>query len=235
MAETNDLSRAMIGFISGFYEGGGRTGYQAEMLIRGEERVFDASKEAYDYRYTTEFFPYPCLGEVLFMPQFDRYGVLTHFVSVNDITVPDNPVKTGLVMGTYAMFQKKITEDTPRFGQILKIEGDTVTLTDYDRRKANGDIFASVYGGAMPAPRDGMSFKLARDTVFHLWDWGTALTPFHKCTREEAEANRFVTRFSIGKPEDYAKCYWIGFYSTRGDESVCDLVKCFWNKAPGWE
>lgn len=234
MPETYDLSKAMVGFISGFYEGGGRTGYQVEMLIRGEERVFDAHKQAYDFRDTTEFFPYPCLGEVLFMPQFDNYGLLTHFVNVNNIADAGNPVKTGLVMGTYAMFQKKITEDTPTFGQILRIDGDTVTLFDYDRFKADGSIFSSTHGGAMPEPRDGMSFRLAHDTVFHLWDWGEALTPFCKCSREEAEANRFVTRFSIGKAEDHAKCYWIGFYSTRGDETVCDLVKCFWNKPPGW-
>lgn len=237
-----DLSKEYIGFISNFYEGGS-TGYQVEVLIRGKEVVFDATREAYDMKDTTEFFPYPCLGEVLFILQVDDAGILTGYVNVNDIKAEDNPVQTGLVMGTYAMFQKQMTEDTPAFGEILKIEDDTVTLTRFDEYRPSGPdirvviedtICHCTYGGSMPRPKDGMNFKLAKDVVIYCWDWSTALIPFCKCTREEAASNKFVTRFSVGTIEDIYRAYWVGFYSTKGNENECDIVKAFPNKIPGF-
>ena len=242
MSNNYDLSKELIGFISNFYEGGS-TGYRVEVLIHGKEVVFDATKEAFDFRDTTEFFPYPCLGEVLFLLNVNEDNILTGYQNVNDILAKDNPVKTGLVMGTMRMFQKKLTENTPTFGKILKIENNVVTLTHFDEYRPSGldvrevmeDVICHVtYGGSMPKPKTGMSFRLAEDTVIYVWDWGTALVPFCKCTREEAKAYKFVTRFSLGTVEDIYRSYWVGFYSTRGDESVCDLIKCFPNKVPGF-
>ena len=230
-----DVGAAFIGTILGFDEKPGRTGYQVIMYLRGEERVLDVTREAYQIRWTTEYFPYPVLGEVVFMLQFDNNGIVTGFVDVNDISSGKGPIKTGLVMGTCRMFKKKILEDTPTFGEILSIEGDTVTLVNFDKYRANGEIAHCVYGGAMPEPRDGMQFKLAKDVNVYTWDWASALVPFCRCTREEAEANHFVSRFSLGKPEDILKnCYWVNFYSTRGNEEEIDFIKCFLNKAPGW-
>ena len=42
-----DLSRATIGFFSGFEEGEGRTGYRVKALVRGVEYTWDAVKEVY--------------------------------------------------------------------------------------------------------------------------------------------------------------------------------------------
>jgi hypothetical protein len=40
----------------------------------------------------------------------------------------------------------------------------------------------------------------------------------------------------VGSLDDIKKnCYWVGFYSTRGNENECDLIKCFLNAPPGWE
>jgi len=242
LSNSYDISKELIGFISNFYEGGS-TGYRVEVLIRGKEVVFDATKEAYDIKDTTEFFPYPCLGEVLFLFKVNEDNILTGYQNVNDILAKDNPVKTGLVMGTMRMFQKKLTENTPNFGKILKIENNVVTLTHFDEYRPSGldirevmedDICHVTYGGSMPKPKTGMSFRLAEDTVIYVWDWSTALVPFCKCTREEAKANKFVTRFSLGTVEDIYRSYWLGFYSTQGAESVCDLIKCFPNKVPGF-
>ena len=232
--KTFDLSRSLVGTIIGFEEGAGRTGYRVHMLIRGKEQAFDATEEVYKIKDTTEFFPYPCLGEVLFMPQFDSEGILTYFVNVNDITTPENPVKTGLVMGTYAMFKKKIDENTPKFGDIVELCENGLRLKNYDALAADGTICHSVYGGAI-TPHDGLVIPLAPDADIYSWDWSSALAPFCRCTREEAAAKKFVTRMSVGKREDILDSYWVGFYSTRGDDRVCDLVKCFKNKAPGWE
>lgn len=242
MSNNYDLSEELIGFISNFYEGGS-TGYQVEVLIRGKEVVFDATKDAYDIKDTTEFFPYPCLGEILFLLKINKDNILTGYVNVNDLMAKDNPVQTGLVMGTYAMFQKQLTESTPAFGEILKIENNTVTLKCFDEYRPSGtdtrDVMEDVichctYGGAMPEPKDGMSFKLAEDTVIHVWDWSMALVPFFKCTREEAIANKFLTRFSVGSLEDIYRAYWVGFYSTKGNENECDIIKAFPNKIPGF-
>jgi len=242
MNDSYDLSKERIGFISSFYEGGS-TGYRVEVLIRGQEVVFDATKEAYDIKDTTEFFPYPCLGEVLFLLKVNKDNVLTGYVNVNDILAKDNPVKTGLVMGTYAMFKKQLTDSTPAFSDILQVENDTVTLTCFDEYRPSGPDIRDVkedtichctYGGSMPRPKDGMSFKLAKDTVIYCWDWSTALVPFCKCTREEARANKFVDRFSLGTVEDIYRSYWLGFYSTKGNENECDIIKAFPNKIPGF-
>jgi hypothetical protein len=230
-----DVGAALIGVIAGFDTKPGRTGYQVNMLFRGEERWFDVTEEAYQIRFTTAYFPYPVLGEVVFMLEFDSRGIVTKFIDVNDISDGKGPIKTGLVMGTCRMFKKKILSDTPTFGDILDIQGDTVFFKDIDRYKANGELAHCVYGGAMPEPHDGGSFKLAKDVNVYVWDWASALGPFRRCTREEAEALKFVSRFSIGSTADILKnCYWINFYSTRGNEEQIDFIKCFLNKEPGW-
>jgi len=235
IAKNLDLTKSVVGTIIGFEEGVGRTGYRVSMLVRGQERTFDATEEAFLIRDTTEFFPYPCLGEVLFLAQFNEEGILHYFVNVNDITVPTNPVQTGLVLGTYAMFKKKIDENTPKFQRILHLEDDEVVLCDdFEELVADGTIFSMIHGGTI-VPGNGYRFKLAPDADFYTWDWSTSLAPFCRCSREEAEEKRFVTRMQVGCREDIPDCYWVGFYSTRGDDSVCDLVKCFKNKAPGWE
>ena len=103
-----------------------------------------------------------------------------------------------------------------RVGDILRIEGDTVTFTDFDRYASAGAIAHSAHGGAIPAPADGLSFKLAPDADVYTWDWTTSLAPFSRCSREEAKAKRFTTRAWPGSREDIKKnCYWVGIYSTR--------------------
>lgn len=240
---TNVLSNSIIGFISGFEEGAGQTGYQVKALIRGLEHTFDAAKEAYDIRYTEVYFPYPCIGEILFLFRFDEDGILTELQDVNDFTAEGNPVKTGLSMGTMRMFEKKLTEQTPSFGQILKFEGNRVIFEHFDEYRPSGSacgevmsdtVCALTYGGNMPVPHDGVSFRLAPDCVIYCWDWATALHPFCKCSREQAREWKFVEKFSLGTKEDIKRSYWVGFFSTRGDENVIDLIKCFPNRAPGW-
>ena len=227
---------AFIGVILGFDEKpSSRTGYQVTMYLRGEERVLDVTEEAYQIRWTERYFPYPVLGEVIFMLKFDENGIVTEFVDINDISEGKSPIKTGLVMGTCCMFRKPILEDTPTFGDILSIEGDTVTLVNFDKYIENGEIGHCVYGGAMPEPHDGVSFKLAKDVNVYHWDWSSADSVFHRCSREEARAQHVVERFTLGTPEDILKkCYWVSFLSTRGNENEIDFIKCFWNRAPGW-
>lgn len=239
----SELANSVVGFISGFEEGKGRTGYQVKALVRGLEHTFDATKEAYDIRYTDRYFPYPCLGEILFLFHFDADGILTEPEDVNNLLAENNPVKTGLSMGTMRMFQKKLTEDTPPMGKIFRFEGNRVIFEHFDEYRPSGPacgevmsdvICALTYGGNMPEPHDGVSFRLAPDCVIYVWDWGTALHPFCKCSREQAREWKFVEKFSLGTIEDIKRAYWVGFFSTRGNEDEIDLIKCFPNKVPGW-
>jgi hypothetical protein len=211
------------------------TGYRVELLVRDEVLEFDTVREVYELQFSPEFFPYPCLGEIDFDVSFDDNGVITG-MKIMDLDAAGCPIKTVLKMGTYAMFDVQITDDTPRVGDILKIEDGTVILYDYEKAKADQKIVRVIRAGAMPELHDGLQIKLAPDVVVYTWDWGSALAPFSRCTREEAEARRFVTHFSVGSLDDIEKnCYWINFYSTLGDESTCDIVKVFLNKKPGWE
>lgn len=230
------IGSAFVGLIIGFDENpSGRTGYQIKMYIRGEERTLDITKEAYQIRWTTRYFPYPVLGEVVFMLRFDTNGIVTDVIDINDISEGKSPIKTGLVMGTCCMFRKPIKLDTPTFGDILDIDNNVVTLKHFDANLANGEIGHCVYGGAMPEPHDGVSFRLAKDVNVYVWDWSSALGPFRRCTREEAKALHFVERFRLGTVQDILKnCYWVSFLSTRGNEEEIDFIKCFQNKAPGW-
>jgi hypothetical protein len=237
MSATYDLADSTIGLIIGFEESpSSKTGFRIKLLVRSVERTFDAAKAVYDIQFSDDYFPYPCLGEVLFLVVVDAEGVVTELINVNNILAEANPIKTGFVMGTYKMFEVKITEATPRVIDILKIEGCTVTLTDFDRYSSGGAIAYSAHGGTIPAPADGVSFGLAPDVDVCTWDWTTSLAPFSRCSREEAKTKRFVTRASVGSLQDVVKnCYWVGFYSTRGNEAECDLIKCFLNGPPGWE
>jgi hypothetical protein len=78
-----------------------------------------------------------------------------------------------------------------------------------------------------------IGFHLAPDVNVYPWDWAISLAPFSRCSREEAKARRFVTRASVGSIKK--NCYRVGFYSTRGNEKECDLIKCFLNVPPGGE
>jgi len=238
-----NLINTVIGFISGFDEGKGRTGYQVKALVRGFEHIFDAEKTVYDLKDTDKYFPYPCLGEILFLFKFNDDGILIDAEDVNDLTRPDNPVKTGLSMGTMRMFQKQLTPETPPFGEILEFEGNRVRFKKFNEYRPSGPacgevmadtICALTYSGNMPVPGDGVSFKLAPDCVIYVWDWGTALHPFCKCSREQAKEWNFVEHFSNGSIEDIKRAYWVGFFSTRGNEDEIDVIKCFPNKVPGW-
>ena len=211
------------------------TGYRVELLVRDEVLEFDTVREVYELQFSPEFFPYPCLGEIDFKVSFDDSGVVTGMKRMN-LYDEGCPVRTGMTIGTYAMFKVHITDDTPRIGEILKIEDRTVTLYGYEKAKAAHKIVTEIHAGAIPELHDGLQIKLAPDVVVYTWDWSSALVPFSRCTREEAEARRYVKHFSVGSLDDATKnCYWINFYSTRGDESVCDIVKVFLNKKPGWE
>jgi hypothetical protein len=238
-----DLSKSTIGFVSGFEEGKGRTDYQIKVLIRGLEHTFDATKETYEIRYTDKYFPYPCLGEILFLLKFDEKGILIELQDVNDLTEPDSIIKTGISMGTTRMFKKQITEDTPSFGDILKFKDSKIIFEHFDEYNQSGKkigenmddtICALTYGGNIPKLHDGATLTMAPDCVIYYWDWGTATHPFCICSREQAKEWKFVEKFSVGSIDDIKKSYWIGMFSTRGNENVIDLIKCFPNKVPGW-
>ena len=239
-----DLSRATIGFFSKFEEGVGRTGYRVSALVRGVEYTWDAVKEVYDLQFTKEYFPYPCIGEILFLFNFDEDGIVVSVQDVNDCDDPKNPVQTSLSMGTMRMFAKKLTPETPTFGELLHFEGNKVIFDRYDEYNQSGkttsgenmdDTICALYvGGNIPELHNGTVLNLAPDTVIYCWDWGTATHPFCICDREQAKAWNFVEHFSLGTIEDVKRAYWVGFFSTRGDENVIDLIKCFPNKAPGW-
>ncbi|MGN0735038.1 MAG: hypothetical protein ACI4LP_04380 [Anaerovoracaceae bacterium] len=240
---TVDLSKCVIGFVSGFEEGKGRTGYQVKVLVRGLEHTFDATREVYEIRYTDKYFPYPCLGEILFLLHFDEKGILVELEDVNDLTDPDRKVKTGISMGTTRMFQKKITEDTLTFGDILKFEDNKIIFEHFDENNQSGKdmgenmedtICALTYGGNIKKPYNGMELTMAPDCIIYFWDWSTATHPFCICSREQAKEWNFVEKFSLGTVEDIKRAYWLGMFSTRGDESKIDLIKCFPNKVPGW-
>lgn len=232
-----DLATALIGLITGFEESAAsKTGFRVSMLLRGAERTFDVAKRAYDLQFSADYFPYPPIGERLFLAVTDGGGTVTGLVDVNDFLKENNPIRTACMVGTYKMFEVKITETTPRVGDLLKIEGRHLTFTDFDKYASAGAVAHFSHGGNFPRPADGLSFRLAFDTNVCTWDWTTSLAPFSRCSREEARARRFPTRASAGSLEDLAKnCYWAGFYSTRGNEDECDLVKCFLNAPPGWE
>jgi hypothetical protein len=232
-----NLADSIIGTIIGFEKSSdSKTGCRIKMLVKGIETIFDAVEEVYNIQFSTEFFPYPCLGEIIFLAVADDKSVVTELVNANNILAENNPIKTGYVMGTYRMFEVKITDKTPRVSDILNIEGNTVTFTNFNKYAAEGAICHSVNGGTIPPAADGVSFRLAPDVNVYTWDWTTGLAPFSRCSREEAKAKRFVTRASAGSLNDIKKsCYWVGFYSTRGNENECDLIKCFLNAPPGWE
>ena len=225
-----------IGLITGFDKGPSiRTGFQMKMLVRGIEKALDCTEEIYNIQFSDEFFPYPCLGEMLFWAVADKNGVVTKLERANNLEEENNPIKTYFVIGTYRMFVVKITDQTPRIGEILSVSGNTVTFTRYDKFAAEGKIHHSVYGGAVPKPADGVSFTLSPNVILYKWDWTNALAPFSRCSREEAAAKKFVTKATIGTLEDIKKnCYWLGFYSISGTDE-CDLIKCFLNAPPGWE
>jgi hypothetical protein len=232
-----NLAESIVGLIIGFEKNSdSKTGFRIKMLVKGAEMTFDAAEEVYNIQFSDEFFPYPCLGEIIFLAATDDKGVVTELVNVNNILAKNNPIQTGYVMGTCRMFEVKITNKTPRVSDILTLRGNTVTFTNFNKYAAEGAICHSVNGGTIPPAADGVSFKLAPDVNVYTWDWTTSLVPFSRCSREEAKARRFVTRFLVGSLDDIQKnCYWVGFYSTRGNENECDLIKCFLNAPPGWE
>jgi hypothetical protein len=232
-----DLATAPIGLITGFAPStASQTGFRVSMLLRGVERTFDVVRSAYDLQFSDAYFPYPPIGERLFLARVDERGCVSDLVDVNDFLKEGNPIRTACMLGTYKMFEVPITAATPRVGDLVKIEGRRIVFTDYDRCFAAGAIAHCSYGGKFPPPADGTSFPLAADADVYTWDWTTSLAPFSRCTREESTAKRFPTRAYLGSLKDLGKnCYWAGFYSTRGNEDECDLVKCFLNRPPGWE
>lgn len=228
-----DKTKCKFGFVSKLYEGVGRTGYQMDMLFHNGKQTFDITKDTYDYCDERMYGQYPCLGEYFYMPLFDENGIVTQVVYVNDYWEPDNLFQTGLAIGTYAMFKYQITPETPKTGEFISLDGDTVLFTKLNHYLANGAIKSINYGG-IPEPKDGLALKLAPDAVIYTWDWRKSKVPFHRCSKEEAIANDFVTSFDLGVREDILDSYWVTFCSVRGDDSVIDLVKCYKNDVPGW-
>ena len=230
-------NETFIGPITGFEESGdSKTGYRVSFYVEGIEKTYDAVKEVYDIQFSDDFFPYPVLGELLFQAILDQDGVIEKLINCTGVENPDNPIKSCFVMGQMRMFQNKLTEDAPRAADILSIKDNLVTFTNYEKYIESGQIHFSVSTGAMPDPANGVSFKIAPDIKVYTWDWTTSLVPFGKCTREEAVERQYRERFELGSLDDIMKnCFWVGFYSTRGDEEICDLVKCFLNEVPGWE
>ena len=238
MEKTYDLSKCVIGPIVGFAERpDSRTGYQITMLVRGMEHTFDVTKEAYSVKYSDEFRQYPQIGEIQFIAAgFDSDGILTELGFAFRLGREENHIKTKCVIGTYRMFEAKITDETPVMRDFLTLEGNTVTLTDFDKYQQAGLIKLTRCGGSIPVLKDGVSFRLAPDTVVYTWDWTKAKRPFARCSAGEAIARAFPTRFYPGAREDIMKnCYFIGFHSTRGDEDVIDMIECYLNGPPGWE
>jgi len=100
------LADSIIGLIIGFEKSpDSKTGFRIKLLVKGVETTFDAAEEVYTIQFSDEFFPYPCLGEVIFLAVTDNRGVVTELVNVNNILAKDNPIQTGYVMGTYKMLR----------------------------------------------------------------------------------------------------------------------------------
>ncbi|MCE5253017.1 MAG: hypothetical protein LLG45_02215, partial [Actinomycetia bacterium] len=55
----------LVGLVTGLEtSASSTTGFQIKMLLRGVERTLDAVRAVYDLRFSDQYFPYPCLGEV---------------------------------------------------------------------------------------------------------------------------------------------------------------------------
>ena len=226
-----------IGLITGFYETPeSPTGYRMTMFVRSREKTYDVAESVWRLQFAPEYNPYPCLGEYFFSPVFDERGVVVRLVDVNDIHAAGNPIKTGLSIGTYAMFRVPITDGTPSIDMYLTAGGGCLTINGLEDADKRGLLTNLVYGGEISSVSDGTCIRLAEDADVYTWDWRKAKQPFARCSREEAKKRGYVTRFSLGSLDDLTcGCYWFSVYSTRGDESVCDMVNIFLNAPPGWE
>ncbi|WP_269478300.1 hypothetical protein [Hominibacterium faecale] len=228
-----DKSINKIGFVTEIFKDQGRTGYQIQMLIRSKEYMFDTEKDVYDFIDAGRYGQYPSIVEFLYMPIFDENGIVKQLIMADTFENENGLLQTHIEFGTYAMFKYKISDETLKTGDFFTIEGNTLTFDKFDENKDK--LVYLEYGGSVPAPKNGMSLKLAPDVDVYIWDWRKALKPFSiSCTREEAIANKFVTRFQVGQLEDIKLGHWIDLVSARGDESVIDTIVCFINKAPGW-
>ncbi|MBQ8563678.1 MAG: hypothetical protein IJ443_07295, partial [Firmicutes bacterium] len=180
-------------------------------------------------------------GEGIFMPLFDEKGILVEMEDVNNMA-GEGVIPMGISMGTMRMFQKKLTPETPAFGEILDFVDNKVVFkkftefnqSDKDMGENMDDTICAMLYRGMPKPYTGMELTLAPDCVIYFWDWSVATKPFHICSREQAKEYKFVEKFELGTIEDIKRSYWVGMFSTRGEEGVIDLIKCFPNKAPGW-
>lgn len=233
----NSVGDLEIGLITGFSEASDSpTGYRMSMYVRSREKYYNVSESVWRLQFSPDYNPYPCLGEYFFSPVYDESGTVVRLVDVNDIYADGNPIKTGLSVGTYAMFRVPITTLTPTVGSYLSFSEGCIRINGLELAQSRRLLTNLVYGGAISSVSDGVCIRLASDADVYTWDWRKAKQPFARCSREEAARRGYVTRFSLGSIEDMKNdCYWFSMYSTRGDESVCDMVNIFLNSAPGWQ
>lgn len=210
--------------------------YRLDMLIRSKLQSFRCTEEVYSYIQDGLYGHYPSVAEMFYMPVFDETGTVIQLMQADHFQNEKAcMVDTSFGLSTYAMMRYPITEKTPTVGEFFTLEGSVIRMAeDFNERK--GELVYLEYEGAIPEPRSNMMFKMADDFDIYTWDWSQALAPFTtNCSAEYARENQYVTHFSVGKPEDLGKSYWIWFGSLRGDDSVIDTVCCFLNKAPGWQ
>lgn len=229
-----DKSKCKVGVVTEIYKGEGKTGYQIQMLIRGKEYIYDVLEDIYDEIDKGRYGRYPCITEYLYIPVFNEDGVVQQLL-IDDYSdrYENGLFETHLEFGTYAMFKYLLTEDAPKGSDLFRIEGNKLIFHGLSKHKDR--IIALSYSGAMPEPKDSMTLKLADDLVVYVWDWSQALKPFSiTCTREEAIANKFVTRFQVGTKEDINDGHWIDLVCTRENEKEIDTAIVFKNVPPGW-
>lgn len=231
-----DLTQCIVGPIVGFFEDkDSKTGFQVKMLVRDDEKLFDITEEAYQIKYAKEYATYPCIGEVIWLPTFNKDNVIIELDYARKSVRKENAVNTVCIISTSKAFKVKITDKTPQLKDLIKIEGDKVTFSGLDANIKNGYVSVATRAGNIPELKDGNSLNLAADCVVYVWNWAQATTPFERVTREEAEKRNFPTRFHLGSREHLMKnVYWTNFLSTRGNEDEIDLIQCFLNQAPGY-
>jgi len=229
-----DKSKCKIGVVTELYEGSGKTGYQIQMLIKSKEYIYDIEKDVWDKLDVGRYGRYPCITEYLYIPVFNEEGVIQQLIMDEySERYPNGLFESHIEMGVYAMFKYKLTEDSICSGDIFEINGNEIFFNGVAENKDK--LIALNYGGVIPEPKDKLTLKLADDIDVYVWDWSKSLKPFSiTCTREEAIANKFVTRFQVGEIKDIAEAHWLDLLSTRDKESEIDTAIVFKNVPPGW-
>lgn len=231
-----DKTKHRIGLVVDIRENSqNQSGYELDMLIRRKKYTYPCTKEIHDYIDIGRFGHYPNCAEVFYVPLFDENGVVTQLMQADRFQNERHClIDTSFGLATYQMMRYPLTEETPKVGEFIKMEGSIIRFASDFLERKNQLVYLECRG-AVPEPGNKMMIKMADDFDIYTWDWSKAKRPFTtNITREEAIEANFVSAFEVGKPEDIEECYWIWFGSLRGDDDVLDTVQCFKNVPPGW-